>query len=309
MAQANERYRSHHYGKTSVAAFLNPVDGVRGAMRSKGIEPKNHARDNVLAFREKAAENRQRLAEEEQQQPEAWKLNKFRDVKSRIAEASEKFKAQGLQNRRPSGGGGVHSPRRPPPPCPDGEGGHGGGGFLRKGALDARLAEKQQTNSPRDWSPRRDPHAKPPVPRPTAVPLAPRQKHDFIAENKSAARTMDSPRKDSADEIHRHSSFGAVPLYIRERNEAWALAEARKRAAMPDPNCPAGMVLMREDERLGTLATLKENEAFVSTQLFKLPLRSTTPSLLKRKEELEQQLREIEDAKRLFSKSKVYVKA
>jgi len=307
MAQSSERYRSHHYGKTSVSAFLNPVDGVRGAMRSRGIEPKNHARDNVLALREKAAQNRQRLEDEAQQQPDAWKLSKFKAVKSRIDEASEKVKAQGLQNRRPSNNnGGIHSPRRPQPHH-DGSS-ESGGGFLRKGALDIRLAAKQQTNSPRDWSPRKE-STKPPVPRPAAVPQLPRPTKNFIAENRTAARTMESPRKEKADSTHRHESFGAVPQYIKDRNEEWAEAEARKKAAMPDPNCPAGMVLMPEEERLDTLQTLKENEAHVSSQLFKLPLRSTTPSLLRRKEELEQQLREIEDAKKLFSKSKVYVMA
>ena len=36
---------------------------------------------------------------------------------------------------------------------------------------------------------------------------------------------------------------------MQERKQEWADEEARRRAALPDPNCPPGMRLLTDEER------------------------------------------------------------
>lgn len=76
---------------------------------------------------------------------------------------------------------------------------------------------------------------------------------------------------------------------------------------MPDPNCPPGMKLMSNEERLDMLSILKENEKDIHVQLSKLPLRPSTMSMIKRKEDLHAKLNEIESSCKIFSKPKVFI--
>lgn len=298
-------YKSHHYGKSTVGEFLNPVNGIRGRMERHGIKPRDHARENVVALREKQRENRERQAIETNPKPlNEWKMAQFKDVKSKIS-----------TNRTPNDypeNNGTHDNQSHPRGSGDGK--YGGGEdevkpFLRKGSLDGRLQQAREAKmSPRRDSPRKD-KVKQAVPKVyETAKLAPRKNTNFIASNRDGARSMISPRKQQAhDEGKRHSDFGNVPQYIRERRIEEQEREEARLASLPDPNCPPGMKLMCEKERLDMLAILKENEKDVHVQLSKLPLRPTTMSMIKRKEDLHAKLLEIEGAQKIFSKPKVFV--
>lgn len=69
------------------------------------------------------------------------------------------------------------------------------------------------------------------------------------------------------------------------------------------------MMLMSEEERLETLEILNRSEQEARQMLYKIPISSTTPSILRKKEAIEAKLQEIEDAKKIFSKKKVFIKA
>ena len=64
---------------------------------------------------------------------------------------------------------------------------------------------------------------------------------------------------------------------------------------------------MPDDERLETLEVLKRNREEVERAIQGLPLRIETPSAIRRKEDLERRLKEIEDALKIFSRPKVLV--
>lgn len=113
--------------------------------------------------------------------------------------------------------------------------------------------------------------------------------------------------REEEDKVHRHAEFGNVPSYLQDRKEEWAEAEERRRAEMPDPDCPPGMTLMPEEERQETLKQLQDSEKQVQQALYKLPLHVTTLGLKKKKEALEAKLREIENAKSIFSRPKVFI--
>lgn len=65
---------------------------------------------------------------------------------------------------------------------------------------------------------------------------------------------------------------------------------------------------MPEAERLETLAILETNRAEVEREVQHLPFVIETPSAIKHKAHLEQRLSEIEEARKIFSRSKVLVK-
>ena len=87
--------------------------------------------------------------------------------------------------------------------------------------------------------------------------------------------------------------------------------ESRRRqqnAESDDDGPPAeGMVRMKESERLETLRLLEASEEKARTDLQRLPLSMQGLGAAVKRENLERRLREIDDAKRIFSKEKVYI--
>jgi hypothetical protein len=75
----------------------------------------------------------------------------------------------------------------------------------------------------------------------------------------------------------------------------------------PDPDCPSGMVLMPEEERVKTLATLRESYDQTRRKMNVLPLRIETLSQIRRKNALESKMQEIEDAIKIFDRPKVFM--
>lgn len=69
------------------------------------------------------------------------------------------------------------------------------------------------------------------------------------------------------------------------------------------------MRIMSDDERLETLAILSSNRVEVEAELQQLPFVIETPSAVKHKNRLEKRLQEIEEARKIFSRPKVLVKA
>jgi len=84
--------------------------------------------------------------------------------------------------------------------------------------------------------------------------------------------------------------------------------EAERIANARDPGCPPGMTLMPEDERLETLRVLRATLDDVKSQLQRLPLTIETPSQIRRKNALEAKFKEVEDAVKIFSRPKVFVR-
>ena len=98
-----------------------------------------------------------------------------------------------------------------------------------------------------------------------------------------------------------------VPKYLQTR-KAQQAAEAEWRARnAPDPDCPPGMTMMPDSERLETLRVLQQSSDDVKEQMRRLPLRIETPSQIRRQAALEAKLKEVEDAIKIFSREKVFV--
>lgn len=107
----------------------------------------------------------------------------------------------------------------------------------------------------------------------------------------------------------RHSEYGAVPKYLRDRQAEWAAAEEARKKAEADKDVPKGMRIMPEGERLDMLAMLRDSIAEARDELSKFRLVLSVPSQIKRRSDLEAKLAQMEEAVGVFSRERVFVKA
>jgi hypothetical protein len=263
----------------------------RGQMQRKGIQPKDHMKENVRQLRQAQLKNREDKEEAERPERELYKLAQFRDAQPRVYE--------GIDSAEPT----------------ETE-------FLTRGASEKRQMEKVRAGrAAREEVEQKIKEAaylatKPPSPRKASVPradevqdLAPRSNADFIHRNKVKALSMQPKRRDEEEDedSRKHREFGRVPEYLEERKAQWAEAAAERRRSAPDPSCPPGMTAMPEHERLSTLETLQQSRRECLKQLEKMPFVIETPSMIKKQQGLELKLREIENAIGIFSRPKVYI--
>ena len=144
--------------------------------------------------------------------------------------------------------------------------------------------------------------------------FAPRNNKNFISANRNEADQLAPPerkteREKKYERAAKHDNFGKVPDYIEQRKAKWAAEKEELKKRMPDPNCPPGMKLMPDEERLETLEVLLKSRTEALKQLQHMPFVVETPSATRKKLALEDKLKEIEDAVALFSRTKVFVKA
>lgn len=275
------RIRARHSSGSGVSSILQPVNGVRDAMRRKGKAPRDHARDNIRAMR--AQQRNNRMAREEAAAADrdaGFKMRRFKNVKSRVDRSgAAKDEASGSS-----------------PPQPRKK-------FLRKGSkLGADCLP-----APKPF--RRPGQRKARVPRATEQALiAPRSQTNFLDANAREIIHAAPVRREEAKEETKHKEFGHVPAYLQRRKMREAAQEADRIAHAPDPDCPPGMTLMPEGERQETLRVLRATLDDVKGQMQRLPLTIETPSQIRRKNALEAKFKEVEDAVKIFSRPKVFVR-
>ena len=119
--------------------------------------------------------------------------------------------------------------------------------------------------------------------------------------------TVARHRFDKDDSPSKHEAYGQVPGYLQQRKKRWEEEERIREMNKPDQDCPEGMVCMPEEERLNTLAVLTQSEEEAKRELFSMPLTVETIAHTKKKNALEAKLKEIEDAKKIFSRPKVFI--
>lgn len=312
-------------GRDSISAFLHPTNGYRGALAKSGVRPKDHARANFDALRSKQADNRARKEAEAaaSTKKEAFKLARFSNVQSRVMQAAASPPKQapsaaqpGKENERAAflrkGAGRKASLGPASPRANVGRGQPNGKAWKAGEAYKTEYTPASQVNlGARNTKPR--------VPRRAELaaaaaeqPVAPRK--DFIAANNARARrakATSSPTKHKGvaapAEKHKHGAYGKVPAYLANRKQQWADQEEQRRIDAGDPDCPRGMKLMPETERMETLGALRKSQKEGAAQLQKLPLHVETQSQMKRKAELEGKMKEIEEAIAIFSRTKVFI--
>ncbi|XP_062514024.1 enkurin domain-containing protein 1-like [Corticium candelabrum] len=143
-------------------------------------------------------------------------------------------------------------------------------------------------------------------------------KKNFVSENARSASRFRIRRSPSVEQLEKlkdkkkveFESYarGKVPIYLSQRKKQWVKEAQERLANIPDPLCPAGHELMSSEQRLSTLAMLEQNKIDLLQRLRQLPVGSDTLRKRTQKAELENKLVEIDDAIKIFSRPKVFVK-
>ncbi|XP_003799483.1 enkurin domain-containing protein 1 [Otolemur garnettii] len=164
------------------------------------------------------------------------------------------------------------------------------------------------------------------VPGPQITPPSPKAKGpgpgvDFISHNVQAAKK--APRRHSrslqvlaqvleqkrqAQEHYNATQKGHVPRYLLERKDLWRREAEARQQAQPDPAMPPGHTRMPENERLETLSNLLQSQNQLLRELVLLPAGADSMRAQGHRAELDRKLAQIEEAIKIFSRPKVFVK-
>ncbi|XP_044147142.1 enkurin domain-containing protein 1 [Bufo gargarizans] len=101
---------------------------------------------------------------------------------------------------------------------------------------------------------------------------------------------------------------GHVPQYLLDLKEQWRKEQEKRKKQAPDPSLPPGHTMMPEPERQETLNKIKQTQDQLLKELLMLPVRADNFSIQNRRTELEKKLSEIEEAIKVFSRPKVFIK-
>uniref|UniRef100_A0A8C3UPV6 Enkurin domain containing 1 n=1 Tax=Catharus ustulatus TaxID=91951 RepID=A0A8C3UPV6_CATUS len=144
---------------------------------------------------------------------------------------------------------------------------------------------------------------------------------DFIRHNACTAKRAPLRRSQSLQALaellqqkHREQEEyntkqkGHVPQYLLERKELWRRQMEERLRNLPDPDTPPGHTMMPESQRLDTLGSLKQSQEQLIKDLVLLPMRGDSLKMQKRRIELERKLSQIDEAIKIFSRPKVFIK-
>uniref|UniRef100_H3GBM5 Enkurin domain-containing protein n=1 Tax=Phytophthora ramorum TaxID=164328 RepID=H3GBM5_PHYRM len=313
---ANVGYRRRDANASdAIAAILHPDEGFREKQQRKGVTPRDFERENKLRVKRLQAENRDHRSREKAKQPQEFKLTRFKsssngeqvkkhDFLRRGGRSSSLASAPGSvssSSRTPSAPGSVSSSSRTSS-APRSE----------PGSMSRLQSPSHSINSSGS---RRHIYRKAPVPSRTELErreeelekMNKKERVDFVNANAwEVIKKAPSVRIDEDQELRSvNRNFGRIPKYLLERKEQWAREEDERRRNAPDPDCPPGMVLLDEDERVRTLSVLHKSLTEAQLRMNSLPLRIETMNQIRRKNELETKLQEIEDAIKVFDRAKV----
>ncbi|GFN86298.1 enkurin domain-containing protein 1-like [Plakobranchus ocellatus] len=247
---------------------------------------KNQLNENVRRMRE--IQRRCKQKEEQKKEPVKilWKSEKYSNVESKIKQDVQK-----PQTPRPSSATFLRAHSRAGPPVK-----------LESRPCTPDISEKTSV---------------PPASSAGDVKLV-RNNFDFIKVNGINARRHAVQRPPSAtsvddyrrrqDELLSHHQFGEVPDYLRKRNQMWQREEEERIRNTPDPAMPPNHRQLPDSERTETLNLLTQKQNDVIGQIQKLPIGADTMRVRQHRQSLEKQLVEIEEAIKIFSRPKVFVR-
>ncbi|XP_007517788.1 enkurin domain-containing protein 1 [Erinaceus europaeus] len=274
-------------GRQGVGGVLLQLGGIclgPGAS-PKRKDPKDYEKENLRRIREIQRRFREQERSREQGQPRPlkalWRSPKYDKVESRV-------KAH-LQEPSPASGT---------------EPAH----FLRAHSRCGSGLPPPRVSSPQLTQP--SPNAK-----------GPGLCVDFISHNARTAKR--APRRHSrslqvlaqvleqqrqAQEHYNITQKGHMPHYLLERRDLWRQEAEARQNSQPDPAMPPGHTQMPENQRLETLSKLLQSQSQLLRELVLLPAGADSLRAQSHRAELDRKLVQVEEAIKIFSRPKVFVK-
>ncbi|XP_005998647.1 enkurin domain-containing protein 1 [Latimeria chalumnae] len=285
--------------KGSVGVLLQ-LEGISLQRNSppKRRDPKDHEKENVRRMREIQKKCKEKELEREHNRPmpvkALWKSQKYECVESKVmtklqeSSPSKKLEFQNFLKAHSRCGTGL-PPRRSLSPTPS------------KTTAPVRLDKPVSGNS-------------------TELQIK-GVNVDFVSYNARNAkrtslqrsRSLQSltevlERKQKDQEEYNTKQKGQIPQYLLERKDQWRREAEERQRKIPDPSMPPGHTMMPECERQETLNSMKQTQQQLIKQLLMMPVRADTLSAQNCRTELEKKLSEIEEAIKIFSRPKVFIK-
>lgn len=130
-----------------------------------------------------------------------------------------------------------------------------------------------------------------------------KNEHNFVKQNISNIKTKTVKNESARNPAQPPPNYqkGVVPKYLKDRRGLEKAVEA-------EPDCPPGHILLPEEERKETLRVLRQSYADRVQELNSLPVRSDTLKMKKRKMDIEEELKKIDEGIKVFQRPKVFVK-
>ncbi|NXF02894.1 ENKD1 protein, partial [Smithornis capensis] len=288
-------------GRKGTLGLLLQLEGISldGELPVKRKESKDYEKENVRRIKEiqKRCKEKERAQEHSQPKPvkALWKSQKYENVESKV-------KAR-LQETSP-------------PPNPE------AAKFLRAYSRCGSGIKPCKLLSPRPLRAKAEANTEAPEAQGAETKLQVEGRSiDFIKHNACNAKRAPLRRSQSLQALaelleqkHREQEEyntkqkGHVPQYLLERKELWRKQMEEQLRNLPDPDTPPGHTMMPEEQRLETLSNLKQSQEQLIKDLILLPMRGDSLRMQNRRVELERKLSQIEEAIKIFSRPKVFIK-
>lgn len=274
-------------GRRSVGGVLLQLEGIclGSGASPKRKDPKDHEKENLRRIKEIQRRFREQEHTREKGQPRPlkalWRSPKYDKVESRVkAQLQEPSPASGTE---PAHFLRAHSrcgPGLPPPrvsntqltlPGPNAKGPSLGVDFISHNAHYAKRAPRRHSRS-----------------------------------LQVLAQVLE--QKQQAQEHYNATQKGHVPHYLLERRDLWRREAEARQHGQPDPAVPPGHTRMPENQRLETLNNLLQSQSQLLRELVLLPAGANSLRAQGHRAELDQKLMQVEEAIKIFSRPKVFVK-
>ncbi|XP_064016698.1 enkurin domain-containing protein 1 isoform X2 [Pogoniulus pusillus] len=281
-------------GQKGTLGLLLHLQGISldGALPARRKEAKDHEKENLRRIKEIQRQCKEKEQAREQSQPRPvralWKSQRYQQVESKVKaklqESCQPAPPQALNFLRAHSacGPGI-KPCRSPSPQP----------ARAEAGADPEAAGAKVEGRGIDFIKHNARNAK-------RAPLRRSQSLQALAELLE--------QKQQEQEDYNRQQKGHVPQYLLQRRELWRRQREEQLRSLPDPDTPPGHSLVPEGQRLETLSNLEQSQEQLVKELLMLPVRADTLSLQKRRVELERKLSQLEEAIRIFSRPKVFIK-
>nr|XP_060145822.1 enkurin domain-containing protein 1 isoform X1 [Globicephala melas] len=279
-------------GRRGVGGVLLQLGGISlgpGAS-PKRKDPKDHEKENLRRIREIQRRFREQEHSREQDQSRPlkalWRSPKYDKVKSHVkAQLQEPSPASGTEpahflRAHSRCGPGFPPPRVPSPqltpPGPNAKGPGPSVDFITHNARTAKRAPRRHSRS-----------------------------------LQVLAQVLEQQRQ--AQEHYNATQKGHVPHYLLhrsllERRDLWRQEAEARQHSQPDPAMPPGHTCMPENQRLETLSNLLQSQSQLLHELVLLPAGADSLRAQSHRAELDRKLMQVEEAIKIFSRPKVFVK-
>ncbi|XP_070545327.1 enkurin domain-containing protein 1-like isoform X2 [Ptychodera flava] len=293
-----EAIAEKHKGSVGLLLQLEGQGIYRPPSSRQRPESRDYARENVRKLRQIQSQNRRRKEEVHRKSNEPVKVlpqsEKYRDVQSKLSE----HLSQPAPTPRPESASYLRAHSRP-------------------GTPDVSVRGRSLSPAPRPSSAQSNRRSS--TPTVNSLESKPRKENvNFIALNARQTKhvqPLKSPSAAALEEYKRkkedsQKSYkkGEVPSYLRSRQKQWEKEEEERKRNIPDPDLPPGHTVMPERERRETLEVLRQKERDLTNELARLPVTADTVRARSKRAEIENRLSEIEEAIKIFSRKKVFVK-